>query len=69
VNLGGSAGDGFHQLPYLYIGPWTPERPGDSEFWNAPFGAVIGFGEVAASPDPVDDAFAFFRTGLEMLSA
>ncbi len=40
VNLGGSPGDSFSQEPYLYVGPWTDDRPGDQAFWNAPFGAA-----------------------------
>ena len=31
VNLGGSPGDTYHADPYLYVGPWTDERPGDAE--------------------------------------
>jgi hypothetical protein len=68
VNMGGSPGDGFHAAPYVYVGPWTPERPGDATFWNAPFGSVLGYDTVMAAPDPVDAAFAFFRTGLERLT-
>lgn len=37
VNYGGSAGDGYLDEPYAYVGPWSP-REGD--FWNAPFGAA-----------------------------
>ena len=40
VNLGASAGDVFSEEPYVYVGPWGPERPGDPAFWNAPFGAA-----------------------------
>jgi hypothetical protein len=69
VNIGGSPGDGFHAAPYLYVGPWTPDRPGDPAFWNAPFGAVLGYDEVAASPDPVEVAHGFLRSGLERLTA
>lgn len=38
VNYGVSPGDGFHPLPYAYVGPWT-SRIGP--FWNAPFGAFL----------------------------
>lgn len=69
VNMGGSPGDGFHAAPYLYVGPWTPDRPGDPGFWNAPFGAVVGYHDVAAAKDPVEAAHAFLRTGLERLTA
>jgi hypothetical protein len=41
ANLGFSAGDAFSEEPYVYVGPWGPERPGDPGFWNAPFGALI----------------------------
>jgi len=41
VNLGLSPGDAFSDEPYAYVGPWAPERPGPSDYWNAPFGAVL----------------------------
>lgn len=68
VNVGGSPGDGFHAAPYLYVGPWTPDRPGDAALWNAPFGAVLGYDAVMAAPDPLAAAFAFFYAGLERLT-
>lgn len=64
VNLGGSPGDGFHAAPYAYVGPWTDQRPGDDAFWNAPFGAVLGYDTVAASADPVDTLAEFFLGGV-----
>jgi hypothetical protein len=69
VNMGGSPGDGFHAAPYLYVGPWTPDRPGDAGFWNAPFGAVLGYREIVTADDPVEAAHTFLRTGFERLSA
>ncbi|MEM9516778.1 MAG: hypothetical protein AAGA42_18160, partial [Actinomycetota bacterium] len=48
INLGGSPGDGFSEEPYLYVGPWGPDRPGDPDFWNAPFGAVLTRGDLVA---------------------
>lgn len=68
VNLGGSPGDGFHAEPYLYVGPWTDDRPGDPAFWNAPFGAVLGYERLAATDDPVDAAAAFFVDGFDRLA-
>ena len=62
-NLGASPGDDDHPEPYLYVGPWTPERPGDASFWNAPFGAVLGAAGVRAGADGV----AFLRRGLALL--
>jgi hypothetical protein len=69
VNVGGSPGDGFHVAAYLYVGPWTSDRPGDAQYWNAPFGAVLGDDEIVSSSDPVEAAVAFFRTGLGLLGA
>ena len=41
INLGFSGGDAFSDEPYVYVGPWGPERPGDPGYWNAPFGAFV----------------------------
>ncbi len=60
VNLGGSPGDGFSDEPYLYVGPWTADRPGDPAFWNAPFGAFRTRGELAADHAGVVPAGAAF---------
>ncbi len=69
VNLGGSPGDDGHPEPYLYVGPWTSDRPGDAAFWNAPFGAVLGHDVVAGSDDPLRTACSFFERGIEQLRA
>lgn len=50
VNLGGSPGDGYSDEPYLYVGPWTADRPGDAAFWNAPFGATVTRSQLGAGP-------------------
>ena len=63
ANVGASAGDGFHEEPYLYVGPWGSERPGGAAFWNAPFGAVLAAQDVAS----LDDAVAFLQRGLDLL--
>jgi hypothetical protein len=63
ANLGASLGDGFHPEPYLYVGPWGPERPGDPAYWTAPFGAVLGIDEV---PD-VATAAEFLQRGVDLL--
>ena len=60
VNYGVSPGDSFHQRPYAYVGPWTP-RVG--EFWNAPFGALLGLDMTAAETTLVADIAAFFSEG------
>lgn len=65
VNLGGSPGDGFSTDPYLYVGPWGTERPGDSSFWNAPFGAVLAVDAFDHAEDgQVGRGVEFFRQGL-----
>lgn len=66
-NLGAAAGDGFHAEPYLYVGPHGPERPGPSDFWNAPFGAVLPFGDLDAADDPMRSALEFMMTGITLL--
>ncbi len=52
-NLGASPGDEWHPEPYLYVGPWGDERPGDDGYWNAPFGAVRGYADIVDSDSPV----------------
>lgn len=68
ANLGAAAGDGFHEQPYLYVGPWGDERPGPADYWNAPFGAVLGFGDIAGSADPLAVAVEFLAAGLDHLT-
>jgi hypothetical protein len=67
VNLGGSPGDGFHADPYVYVGPWTDDRPGDAAFWNAPFGAVMGCSQLVGT-SPVEGVAGFLLEGLDRLS-
>ena len=66
VNLGGSPGDTFSGEPYLYVGPWTADRPGDDGFWNAPFGAVCTRSQLDDG-DRVGSAAAFLLDGLRRL--
>ena len=66
-NLGAAAGDSFHAEPYLYVGPWGPERPGAMAYWNAPFGAALSFGDIDAAADPIRTAIEFFLTGIVAL--
>ncbi len=66
VNLGGSPGDGFCAEPYLYVGPWTADRPGATEFWNAPFGAFLP--AAAISGDLLEGAIAFLSEGYRFLA-
>lgn len=69
VNLGASVGDGYHDAPYVYVGPWNAERPDDPEYWNAPFGALLGYRDVATAADPVDRVVTFMAHGLHLLAA
>jgi hypothetical protein len=64
VNLGFSPGDAFSDEPYVYVGPWGPERPGDDDgYWNAPFGAFM----VRSHAGGAVGAAAFIREGLARL--
>jgi hypothetical protein len=67
TNLGAAAGDGYCDEPYLYIGPWDAGRPGPSEFWNAPFGAVLRRSDLDVADDPVHRAVEFFLQGIVAL--
>ena len=65
VNLGFSAGDGFSEEAYAYVGPWESERPGDAAYWNAPFGAFLPR-SAAGGRQGCDE---FLRRGLDLLAA
>ena len=68
VNLGFSPGDGYLSEPYVYVGPWEPERPGDPSFWNAPFGASRSRSElVTTGMDEAAAATAFLESGIALL--
>lgn len=69
VNLGFSPGDAYEPLPYLYVGPWSAERRGDSDFWNASFGATLPAKALFTSPDAVRAGTAFLLAGLTNASA
>lgn len=58
INYGGSPGDDYIELPYLYVGPFEGQ-PDDDAFWNQPFGAAITFDRIAT----IDDALTFFAHG------
>jgi hypothetical protein len=67
VNLGASPGDDVCEEPYVYVGPWGPQRPGDDEYWNVGFGALVRYEVVRASPDPAAAVVAFWQRGLVLL--
>jgi hypothetical protein len=62
ANYGLSPGDGDHEQPYFYVGPWTA-RP-EGELWNGSGfpGAELSYEELAASADPVEAAVEFSLT-------
>ena len=68
LNLGASPGDEYHEAPYLYVSPWDAPRPGDPAYWNAPFGAVLGYDEIAAAPNAVDLGVKFMTEGIDRLA-
>jgi hypothetical protein len=64
VNYGVSPGDGFHPLPYAYVGPWT-SRIG--AFWNAPFGAFATLNPAHDVDQLAADIAEFFECGRKEL--
>jgi hypothetical protein len=64
VNLGFSPGDTSSDEPYVYVGPWGPERPGPHNYWNASFGAILPRSAV----DRAATAGDFLRRGLGFLT-
>jgi hypothetical protein len=71
VNVGASPGDDHDPLPYLYVGPHGPQRPGGDGYWNAAFGAVLPRSAVAGLPAAEARAMAmtFLQEGLARLTA
>ncbi|MCU1387523.1 MAG: hypothetical protein JWL72_861, partial [Ilumatobacteraceae bacterium] len=68
VNLGASPGDGFHAAPYLYVSPWTGVPANGDGYWNAPFGAVLGYAEIAVAPSAFAFGVDFLERGLALLA-
>lgn len=67
VNVGFSPGDAGHDRPYVYVGPFdTAGLTG--EYWNAPFGAALGWDDLQAGGDPEGAALSFVRRGLDLLA-
>ena len=64
VNVGFSPGDGFQPAPYVYVGPHETTGLAGA-YWNAPFGAYLGYEDLAGSPDAYAAATAFIVEGLE----
>ena len=64
VNVGFSPGDEFSDQPYAYVGPHVAPPANDDPYWNAPFGAALPYGELAAAPDPHATVDRFIGEGL-----
>jgi hypothetical protein len=67
VNLGASPGDDSCPEPYIYLGPWGPQRPGDADYWNVGFGALQRYELVRTSSDPTAAMADFWTRGLALL--
>lgn len=62
TSYGASPGDGFHAMPYAYV---STREHGDSDFWNAPFGAF----QKSEQMKNVDDLVSFWRAAQGLLKA
>lgn len=60
TSYGSSPGDGFHAMPYAYVSTGNHD---DSDFWNAPFGAVRSHEQMRS----VDDLVTFWRKAQSLL--
>ncbi len=67
ANVGFSPGDGFRADPYVYVGPHDMTGLGDA-YWNAPFGAVLGYDDLLGAARPDDAARQFIEHGLGLLT-
>jgi hypothetical protein len=66
ANIGFSPGDAFNVEPYVYVGP-TDLTAFVGEYWNAPFGAYLGYAKLSTGGMPREDALKFVRHGLRLL--
>jgi hypothetical protein len=62
TSYGASPGDGFHATPYAYVSSADHD---DSDFWNAPFGAIRGHGQIHG----IDDLVSFWSAAQELLKS
>ena len=60
TSYGSSPGDGFHAMPYAYVSTGNHD---DSDFWNAPFGAVRSQEQMRS----IDDLVTFWRKAPTLL--
>jgi hypothetical protein len=62
VSYGASPGDAFHTNPYAYV---SSSDHGDSDFWNAPFGAIRSHEQMRS----VDDLVIFWSAARGLLKS
>ncbi|HZW44015.1 MAG TPA: hypothetical protein VFF32_06455, partial [Dermatophilaceae bacterium] len=62
TSYGASPGDGFHATPYAYV---SSSDHDDSDFWNAPFGAIRGHEQMRS----VDDLVGFWSAARALLTS
>jgi len=62
VSYGASPGDALHAAPYAYV---SSSDHGDSDFWNAPFGAVRSHEQMRS----VDDLVIFWSAARGLLKS
>jgi hypothetical protein len=62
TSYGASPGDTFHAMPYAYV---SSSQHGDSDFWNAPFGAIRSHQRIHG----IGDLVSFWRAGQALLKA
>src|SRR5664280_3485617 len=62
ISYGASPGDSFHAMPYAYV---SAGEHGDSDFWNAPFGAISSYQLMKS----LQDLVSFWRTAQRLLKA
>jgi hypothetical protein len=68
ANVGFSPGDRHNASPYVYVGPVSGSvRP--HGYWNAPFGALMTYDELAVATSPAQAAREFIDAGLDLLRA
>jgi len=62
TSYGASPGDGFHATPYAYV---SSSDHDDSDYWNAPFGAIRGHEQMHS----VDDLVSFWSAARALLTS
>jgi hypothetical protein len=65
--IGFSPGDKYYDEPYVYVGPRPTGPNAGNPFWNAPFGAVSKYSELALFEDPAAVAASFIRRAIDLM--